>query len=46
MRNKPTILLYPADVWIITDDMLEVRDKLIGAKILFNDPKKSSLSYK
>jgi len=42
MRNKPTILLYPADVWILTDDMLEVRDKLISAKILFNDPKKAA----
>lgn len=42
MRNKPTILLYPADVWLITEDMLEVRDKLIGAKVIFNDPKKAA----
>ena len=42
MRNKPTILLYPADVWMIKADMYEVRDKLIGAKILFNDPKKAA----
>ena len=40
MRNKPTILIYPADVWIITADMLEVRDKLIGAKIFLTIPKK------
>ena len=42
MRNKPTILLYPSNVWIITDDMLEVRDKLIGAKVLFNDAQKAA----
>lgn len=39
----PTILIYPEKYWIFDNNILELIDKLIDAKIIFHNPKEASI---